>query len=1072
MKKILIFAYLFITAFFCSSVVATEAGWTCGLGLACTYYDPSDPANQRDCLYESGSIAFCGKWSLSLMYSSHTFTFPSETTGPHTCTISFTETDFGYYDGLQLNENEDVYVNDVYIGTTKDPACNSGTCCWDCGDYTSTLSVSNINLAYQNTLHLKAYASHAVTAISLTCTPSCECTSGSCCDGCHYRPSGYTCGVQDCSTQNYYTQTGTESPYQTEYCYYRAYDNQNMACTGASDSCPAAQCTTYTETEKYQCGTCAYIPNSECTGTIQGQCAYYPSITQGPTADGCYSNKYRDYHCTGTSSAETYDLAGTDNDGDGFDVQCGDCVDTNSRVYPGAIETCDGLDNNCDGRTDEGGICGPSISGIPSKTIRQYSGLNDNLVDLFNYATDPDTALSALTFSITSQTNTAVVNCAIDSNRFVDCTTQQGYGYSDITVQVSDGASSAATTFRVTVSQVTFAPVVDITHPDSAHNNFVVGFDVNLMASVTDADSTSLTYSLDWGDGNTANGAVVSDKVNDRHAYANTGTYTITLSASDGTSTASDDVDVKIWRYAFNIINLHSYNNSDFTVEEDTFYRNDPLYLKFKVIHKDAGFAVANNINYVYIYNKASPSSIYDLTAYSGTANGITISNGQPANPNGEYYYYMPHLPLSDDILGWNIVFVFSHNGTYAGQAELEIRVLNNLLQLAQIPDITLDKVNTTHMYYDLDLSAYVSDIETPDSQIKWTFSGMINTIVSMISSTVARFAAPLGWQGYETITATADDNDGSTASTIFRVSSGSPVVNVTAPKCGEIIFAPTIIKWTATDPQNDAIPYVNIQYSPDNGLTWHTIASGISNSGSYAWNTTGLAQGSQYLVKVTAYDSHNAPGYDTTDCPFTIMSSVDGEFTTQIVADKQAAEAPVEVTFSTINTGGNAPFTYAWDFDSDGDTDSTDETPTVLFEKKKDYIISVIVTDYDGDIAKDTYLFNARGLRSVNPRKEIALNRITILNDKVKPGEDLIVTVNLGNKGNYNIEDLSVAVIVQDLDMRHKYSHIDIDSDGTVSKTFVMEVPEDAEVGEYEVLVTIYDDGLVRKRYRPIEVV
>lgn len=48
------------------------------------------------------------------------------------------------------------------------------------------------------------------------------------------------------------------------------------------------------------------------------------------------------------------ECAQPDADGDGSTVEEGDCDDSNSSVYPGAPEGCDGLDNDCNGEIDGG----------------------------------------------------------------------------------------------------------------------------------------------------------------------------------------------------------------------------------------------------------------------------------------------------------------------------------------------------------------------------------------------------------------------------------------------------------------------------------------------------------------------------------------------------------------------------------------------------------------------------------------------------------------------------------------------------------------------------------------------
>ena len=50
----------------------------------------------------------------------------------------------------------------------------------------------------------------------------------------------------------------------------------------------------------------------------------------------------------------TCQTGGADEDGDGFTIADGDCDDSDPAVYPGAEELCDGVDQNCDRAIDDG----------------------------------------------------------------------------------------------------------------------------------------------------------------------------------------------------------------------------------------------------------------------------------------------------------------------------------------------------------------------------------------------------------------------------------------------------------------------------------------------------------------------------------------------------------------------------------------------------------------------------------------------------------------------------------------------------------------------------------------------
>jgi len=68
--------------------------------------------------------------------------------------------------------------------------------------------------------------------------------------------------------------------------------------------------------------------------------------------EGDEYDEYQEYQETEDTN-ETEEPAEEDYDGDGWGVE-EDCDDDNAEAYPGASESQDGVDNDCDGLVDEG----------------------------------------------------------------------------------------------------------------------------------------------------------------------------------------------------------------------------------------------------------------------------------------------------------------------------------------------------------------------------------------------------------------------------------------------------------------------------------------------------------------------------------------------------------------------------------------------------------------------------------------------------------------------------------------------------------------------------------------------
>jgi C1A family cysteine protease len=137
----------------------------------------------------------------------------------------------------------------------------------------------------------------------------------------------------------------------------------------------------------------------------------------------------------------------------------------------------------------------PTISGIPDQNTDEDTAPPDNWIDLWNYTNDPDNATNELIFTIITETNNALIDCSIDSNRYIDCSVPAAdqSGSSDVTVEVSDGEFADTDTFTVTVNPVDDPAVWNALsnrniNEDSADGTVVYS---NLQIRCTDIDNVT-----------------------------------------------------------------------------------------------------------------------------------------------------------------------------------------------------------------------------------------------------------------------------------------------------------------------------------------------------------------------------------------------------------------------------------------------------------------------------------------------------------------------------------------------------------------------------------------------------
>jgi len=414
----------------------------------------------------------------------------------------------------------------------------------------------------------------------------------------------------------------------------------------------------------------------------------------------------------------------------------------------------------------------------------------------------------------------------------------------------------------------------------------------------TDADGSVVNWTWTFGDGN------ISYTQNPAHSYADDGIYNVTLTVRDNDGAidstyhiiAVSSIIPPTADFSYSPLNPTDLDTITFI---DTSTDSDGSVVNWTWNFGDGNISYTQNPAHSY-----ADDGIYNVTltvrdndgAIDNITKQITVSN---VPPTADFTYsrnklFITFTDASIDpdgvIVNWTWDFGDGHISYEQNPKHNYVRSAGYTVTLA-----TIDNDGAT-----ASISKKIMLDTTPPSTYLWVngtlgenewyisdyvvIGFMANDIGSGVAYTMYKLE-DRGWHNYDSAMAIWQNgehvieyysvdyngNRENTKSYSFKIDNKPPEIEVLYPNGGEILNGIVTIKWNASDNCDDNLS-ISIAYSDDGGITWHIITTNELNDGEYEWDTAGLKDGENYLIRISTTDDAGNNGSDTSNITFTIQ--------------------------------------------------------------------------------------------------------------------------------------------------------------------------------------------------------
>ncbi|MBI4440421.1 hypothetical protein HY638_05600, partial [Candidatus Woesearchaeota archaeon] len=661
-----------------------------------------------------------------------------------------------------------------------------------------------------------------------------------------------------------------------------------------------------------------------------------------------------------------------------------------------------------------------------------------------------------LTFSSSGTTNVQAVITGSTAT-LVPAADWNGVENVVFTATDSSNDSVSSNSVQLTVTPVNDAPVLDFIADITTVENLTV--DIDPTASDVDNDPLTFSFSAPLD----SNGVWIPD-------FNESGIYTVTVSVSDGILSDSQNVQIIVGESGNHEPVIQPI--SDVTLTEGELVQINPV--ADDIDHDQLSFTYGSPLdslgkwqtNFTNAGVYPSSATVHDGNGGNDTAyftitvlesgnhapilvpvSDITVTEGQFVDAN---------VDASDpdgDPLTITYTFPLDNNGewqtgyTDAGVYVSFINVSDGQLSVSDDVVITVQEAGNQAPVLDLIPNVVVAEGQLVD--INPTATDPENDPIAFT------FTQPLDsngeWQtdytdaGVYTVLVSAIDSNGGVDSqfvTITVTESGNhdpvlnQIANITVTE-GETVS----IQPSASDSDGDSLTF---------GFTAPLNAAGI-------WNTD-FTDAGVYTTTISVSDGNG--GSDSQTVSITVMESGNHAPSLEVEDITGFASDLIEVKPVASDPDGDPiTVTISEPVGNDGIWQTTDADEGQY---------TVTVTASDGQLAVSRSITITLKEKKLN---RLQISRIKFDNEVLRPGEPLDAFVTVENDGSLTEKDLHVTMTIPDLGEYAKSRSFNLRAGSGTTQQVTLDIPPDADAGEYDVRIVISNDRNRRVKVRPITI-